>query len=49
MIRHKLIALLLNKQDAVTNIASVVAILMGRTDRLDIYGAVLSAVSPTKP
>lgn len=42
MIRHKLVSLLLNKKDAIGNVASVVAVLMGRSHGVDIYGATLA-------
>jgi hypothetical protein len=42
LIHHKLVSLLLNKQDALTSIAAVVAVLMGRSLVFDLYGALLS-------
>jgi len=43
LIRQKLVSLLLNKQAALTNIAAVVAVVMGRSPAVDIYGAVLAS------
>jgi hypothetical protein len=40
--RQTLVSLLLNKQNALTNIAAVVAVLTGRSDVVDVYGALLS-------
>jgi hypothetical protein len=42
LIRQTLVSLLLNKQDALTNIAAVVAVLMRRCPVVDLYGALLS-------
>jgi hypothetical protein len=42
LIRQNLVSLLLNKQQALTNIAAVVAVLMGRAAVVDIHGARLS-------
>lgn len=47
LIRQKLVSLLLNKQAAVTNIAAVVAVVMGRSPAVDIYGAVLASETGT--
>lgn len=45
-IRHKLVSLLFNKQDAIGSVAAVVAVLLGRSPRLDIYGAMLTLEPP---
>ncbi len=47
LIRQKLVSLLLNKQAALTNIAAVVAVVMGRSAAVDIYGAVLTSEAGT--
>ena len=48
LMRQKLVSLLSNKQDALTNIAGVVAVLMGRIATFDIYGALLSSDAPNE-
>ena len=42
LIRQKLVSLLLNKQNALINVAAVVAVLLGRSVVFDLYGALLS-------
>ena len=46
MIRQLLVGLLLNKQRAVTNLAAVAGVLMGRSEAVDIYGALLTRNAP---
>lgn len=48
LVRHTLVSLLSNKQTALSNIAGVVAVLMGRITTFDIYGAVLSSKRPVR-
>jgi len=45
-VRHRLVGLLLNKQAPIRNVASLVAVLLGRNPRFDIYGAMLAGAMP---